>query len=173
MPGEYAQWVVLGTGQPEYHELLGTLAETHPGKIAARFKFDEGLAHRIEAASDMFLMPSRFEPCGLNQLYSLKYGAVPVVRATGGLADTVVDAAPENIRNRTATGFRFDEYDAAALDYTLRTACQSYRYDRDLWEQLVQTGMTQDWSWRRSADEYVKVYEQAVERKRKAAQTVG
>lgn len=173
LPGEYAQWVVLGTGQPEYHELLAKLAAAHPHQVAARLQFDEGLAHRIEAASDLFVMPSRYEPCGLNQLYSLKYGAVPVVRATGGLADTVVDATAESIAGGTATGFRFDSYDAVALERALRKAVQTYRYDRGLWEQLVQTGMRQDWSWSRSADEYLQVYEQAVERKRRSLPTAG
>lgn len=170
-PHEYAQWVVLGTGQPEYHDLLSEMAKAYPSCVAARFQFNEGLAHRIEAASDLFVMPSRYEPCGLNQLYSLKYGAVPVVRATGGLADTVADASPANIAAGTATGFRFDDYDAAALEQTLRRACQAYRYDRSLWEQLVNTGMRQDWSWRRSTDEYLALYERCADAKRRSFAT--
>jgi hypothetical protein len=101
--------VVLGTGQQEYHEFLAELAARHPGRVAAHLTFDNELAHWIEAGADMFLMPSRYEPCGLNQLYSLRYGTVPVVRATGGLVDTVVDHNPES---GTGTGFTFVEYDA-------------------------------------------------------------
>ncbi|HEY2837772.1 MAG TPA: glycogen/starch synthase, partial [Pirellulales bacterium] len=113
-----AQWVVLGTGEPKYEQLLTTLAERHPLKIAARLKFSDPLAHRIEAGADIILMPSQFEPCGLTQLYSLKYGAVPVVRATGGLADTIVDATPEAISAGAANGFAFREYSQYALGET-------------------------------------------------------
>ncbi len=169
LPHEYAQWVVLGTGQPEYHSLLGDLAAQFPGKLSVRLGFHEGLAHRIEAASDLFAMPSRYEPCGLNQLYSLKYGAVPVVRNTGGLADTVTDASAAHLSAGVATGFHFDHYDADALDATLRRAVHCYRFQRGDWEKLVATGMSQDWSWGQSARQYVAMYEQAVERKRNAA----
>jgi len=168
LPHEYAQWVVLGTGQPEYHTLLGDLASHFPGKLSVLLAFHEGLAHRIEAASDLFAMPSRYEPCGLNQLYSLKYGAVPVVRNTGGLADTVTDATPANLASGSATGFHFDAYDADALDATLRRAVHCYRFQRGDWERLVAAGMAQDWSWSHSARQYVAMYEQAVERKRHA-----
>ena len=112
------QWIVLGTGDPKYHEQLQTLAQRHPQKVAVRFEFSERLAHQIEAGADMFLMPSRFEPCGLNQLYSLKYGTVPVVRATGGLVDTVTNVTDETLANGTATGFSFHDYSAFALSET-------------------------------------------------------
>src|ERR1051325_10320134 len=97
MLGRDTQFVVLGEGDSRYHDMLLSLQRRHPGKMHVSLKLDEGLAHRIEAGSDIFLMPSQYEPCGLNQLYSLKYGAVPLVRATGGLADTVTDATPEAV----------------------------------------------------------------------------
>ena len=113
------QWAVLGTGEPQYHELLQTLSAEHPDKVAVRLEFSDRWAHLIEAGADMFLMPSRYEPCGLNQLYSLKYGTVPIVHATGGLADTIVDATAENLAAGRANGFSFDVYEAAALEKVL------------------------------------------------------
>jgi starch synthase len=159
------QWVVLGTGEPKYHQLFSTLAERYPQKVAAKLAFADGLAHRIEAGSDMFLMPSRFEPCGLNQLYSLKYGTVPVVRATGGLADTVTDATRETLQARTATGFSFREYSTLALAETLIRACEVYA-QTSVWSQLVKTGMGQDWSWARSAQQYTALYSKIASRAR-------
>jgi starch synthase len=153
------QLVVLGTGHPKYHALLEDLSRRFAGKIAIDLRFDDGLAHRIYAGSDLFLMPSRYEPCGLNQLISLKYGTVPVVRATGGLADTVVDCTPETISSGTATGFSFEPYTAAALLACLNRALDMWRKDRDNWRRLISAGMRQDWSWTRSAGEYVKLYE--------------
>ena len=160
-----AQWAVLGTGEPKYHDLLGRLAERYPERIAAKLTFSDALAHRIEAGADMFLMPSRYEPCGLNQLYSLKYGTVPVVRATGGLADTIVDATPETIADRTATGFQFDDYTPPALDAALRRAYETYHRDSDAWARIVTTGMRQDWSWAASARRYGELYEKTVQRR--------
>src|SRR5205085_2159951 len=116
------QWVILGTGEAKYQDQLKILAQRHPQKVAVRLEFSEALAHRIEAGADMFLMPSRFEPCGLSQLYSLKYGTVPIVRATGGLADTVVNTTDETLAAGTATGFSFHDYSAFALSETLRRA---------------------------------------------------
>jgi len=159
------QWVFLGKGDPEYHKLLTRFAAGHPEKMAVRLEFSDGLAHRIEAGADLFLMPSRYEPCGLNQMYSLKYGTVPVVRQTGGLADTVVDANDQTLADGTANGFSFREDNPQALDETLRRACGAYRRP-EVWNRLIQTGMRQDWSWDRSAREYVKVYERAIERMR-------
>lgn len=153
-----AQWVLLGTGEPKYEQLLTTLAERNPQKVALRLSFSNPLAHQIEAGADIFLMPSRFEPCGLNQLYSLKYGTVPVVRATGGLADTIIDTSRETLENGTATGFSFREYSPLALAETLSRACDAYT-QTSVWEQLVRTGMKQDWSWARSAQEYVQLYQ--------------
>jgi len=155
-----AQFIVLGTGEPHYHRMLENLAEEHPGSFACKIAYDEALAHMIEAGSDMFLMPSRFEPCGLNQLYSMRYGTVPVVRATGGLADTVVDADAADAGD--ATGFAFTEYSAAALIATLERALAAYA-DKDAWRRLMLNGMAQDWSWQRSAGEYVALYETLLE----------
>ena len=160
------QWVILGTGESKYHELFGMLAQRYPQRVSVTLEFDNALAHRIEAASDMFLMPSRFEPCGLNQLYSLKYGAVPVVRATGGLADSITNLTSETLANRTANGFSFVEYSAMALREALERALTAYAHP-DLWSQLVANGMKQDWSWARSAREYVELYESTLGRVRR------
>jgi len=152
-PTSNMQWVILGTGEPVYHELFTDLAQRYPEKVAVRLEFSNPLAHRIEAGADMFLMPSRYEPCGLNQLYSLKYGTVPVVHATGGLADTIVNLTDETLAAGSANGFSFDEYTTAALADALERACGAYT-NRPVWEQLVRTGMRQDWSWNHSAREY-------------------
>jgi starch synthase len=156
------QWAILGTGQPKYHKLLGTLAERFPKKVALRLEFSNPLAHRIEAGADLFLMPSRFEPCGLNQLYSLRYGTVPLVRATGGLADTITgyDAL---MPSAAANGFVFQEYSSLALGECLRQACDAFRRP-DVWRKLVAAGMGQDWSWTRSAKQYVELYRKTMER---------
>lgn len=147
------QLVLLGTGMPTYHEFFTSLARRHPGKAAVRLTFDNPLAHRIEAGSDLFLMPSRYEPCGLNQLYSLRYGTIPVVRRTGGLADSITDATIEAINNGSATGFCFDEYSAAALGRTMDRALACYRKP-DQWARLRRNAMAQDFSWNASARKY-------------------
>ena len=157
------QWAILGTGEPHYQQLLTDLAKRFPDKVAARIGFSDELAHRMEAGADMFLMPSRYEPCGLNQLYSLKYGTVPVVHATGGLADTITNLTDETHAAGTANGFSFDHYNAAALEGALRQACETYT-DRPVWEQLIRTGMQQDWSWNRSGREYGRLYERTLAR---------
>jgi starch synthase len=161
------QWAILGTGEAKYEQALAALAQRHPHKVAARLAFSDALAHRIEAGADIFLMPSHFEPCGLNQLYSLKYGAVPVVRATGGLADTITDATSETLAAGTATGFGFQQYNVLALSETLRRACAVYAQPQ-LWSQLIATGMKQDWSWARSAEQYVSLYTRTLARTRQA-----
>jgi starch synthase len=158
------QWVVLGTGEPFYHDALGHLARDFPQRIAARLEFSDPLAHRIEAGADMFLMPSRYEPCGLNQLYSLKYGTVPVVRATGGLVDTVADTTPETLAAGAATGFQFEAYNPSVLDATLRRAVETYWQNAAVWRQLIEAGMQQDWSWNNSAQRYLEVYASATRR---------
>jgi starch synthase len=160
-----AQWAVLGTGEPKYHKFLVEMTKKHPDKVAVSLDFSDPLAHRIEAGADIFLMPSQFEPCGLNQLYSLRYGTVPVVRATGGLADTIVNATPETLAAGTANGFSFESYSAAALAKTLQRAILAYA-DRPVWRQLVKTGMQQDWSWRRSARQYSDLYAATVAKHR-------
>jgi starch synthase len=152
------QWVILGTGELEYHELISSLAKEFPNRIGAKLEFSEKLAHLIESGSDIFLMPSRYEPCGLNQLYSLKYGSVPVVRETGGLADTVCDVTAETLASNRATGFSFNQYDISALEETLRRAIGVYTQEPKVWSRIVENGMRQDWSWDNSAKRYLDVY---------------
>jgi starch synthase len=152
------QLVVLGEGHPKYHGLLKDLERKHAGKFWVHLGFADDLAHQIEAAADVFLMPSLFEPCGLNQLYSLAHGTIPVVRATGGLADTVIDASPENLANGTATGFVFIEPTPSALWAAIERVLALWP-DRTAWLQLQRRGMTADWSWERSAREYVELYQ--------------
>ncbi len=148
-----AMWVMLGSGERPYEDLWRSLAARYPDRVSATIGFDETLAHRIEAGADIFLMPSRFEPCGLNQMYSLRYGTVPVVRATGGLADTVRDAAESG-----GNGIRFTEYTPAALADAVQRALELFRNPKQ-WKKLQQAGMRGDFSWDASAREYVKVYE--------------
>jgi starch synthase len=157
LPGLGASFVLLGTGDRKYEQLWRDLSHRYPETVAAHIGFDESLAHLIEGGADIFLMPSQFEPCGLNQMYSLRYGTVPLVRATGGLYDTVSNYDPAT---GDGTGFTFDEYSPEALLGTLRWALDVFR-QRDAWRHLQQTGMRQDHSWDSSAREYVKVYERA------------
>ena len=152
-----AQVVILGTGEPAYERALQAVAARRPESMAVLLAYNEGLAHGIEAAADIFLMPSLFEPCGLNQLYSLRYGTLPVVRAVGGLADTVVDASPPNLEAGAATGFAFREASAGTLLDTIRRATTLW-YDRALWEGLQRTAMQQDFSWETSAERYMALY---------------
>ncbi len=152
------QWAILGTGEAEYHKLLSKLSTDYPSRVAARLEFSDRMAHRIEAGADMFVMASQYEPCGLNQLYSLKYGAVPIVHHTGGLADTITDATPENLDAGKANGFSFLEYNTAALERTIERACDLYWSHPDLWSNLVTCGMNQDWSWSQSAQQYIELY---------------
>ena len=154
-----AQLVILGEGHPKYRNLLQDLGRRHAGKFWAYLGFSDDLAHQIEAGADVFLMPSLFEPCGLNQLYSLAHGTVPVVRATGGLADTVVDANPRTLADGIATGFVFDEATPKALWSTIERVL-AFWPDRENWLKLMKTGMNTDWSWERSAREYVRLYGQ-------------
>jgi starch synthase len=158
LPRLDASFVLLGSGDRRYEDLWLGLASRHPDRLGAWIGFDEALAHRIEAGADIFLMPSRFEPCGLNQMYSLRYGTVPVVRAVGGLRDTVRNFDP---RTGEGTGFTFDEYSAQALLDTLRWALEIHQ-DRDRWRRIQLEGMKHDFSWDASARQYVKVYERAV-----------
>ena len=152
------QWVILGTGDEHYERKLKHLGKTHSQRVAVRLEFSESLAHQIEAGADLFLMPSHYEPCGLNQLYSLRYGTVPLVRRTGGLADTVIDATSETLATGQANGFSFHVATAAALEETLNRALRMYKSQPKVWRQLVETGMAQDWSWERSARSYDQLY---------------
>ena len=152
-----AQLVILGSGDPLIESAIGKAIADWPLHIAAFLGYDEALAHHIEAGADIFLMPSRFEPCGLNQIYSQRYGTVPIVRHTGGLADTVVDTTPETLENRTATGFSFTATTATALLAAVTRALQYYR-DPETWQQIITSGMKQDFSWKRSAERYLDLY---------------
>ncbi len=145
---EDLQLAILGSGEARFQDAFTEAARRHPEKWFTRVGFDNGFAHRIEAGADIFLMPSRFEPCGLNQMYSLRYGTVPIVRATGGLADTVSDGV---------TGFHFQEYTAEAMLAAVRRAISLYR-NREAWDGLITAGMSQDLSWDRSAREYSRLY---------------
>ncbi|MCS7280427.1 MAG: glycogen synthase GlgA [Desulfobacterota bacterium] len=154
------QYVILGTGERKFHEDLEELKRTYPESIGLKIGYDDELAHLIEAGADIFLLASRYEPCGLNQLYSLKYGTVPVVRAVGGLDDTIVDYS-EN--PSLGTGFKFSEYSKEALLSAIRRALSLYS-DKTAWRQLIKRCMLQDFSWERSAREYIKLYKLAIER---------
>jgi starch synthase len=155
---ENVQLIVLGEGAATYHQMLARLHRDFPKRVGVTVAQDEALAHRIEAGADMFLMPSQYEPCGLNQLYSLKYGTVPVVRATGGLTDTVTDATPANLAAGRATGFTFVVYSARAFLEAVRRALAMYYGAPEQWLAVQRTGMRQDWSWDRSAAEYERLY---------------
>ncbi len=149
------QIVALGTGEPAYEEMFRQMARLYPNKIGVRIAYDNALAHKIEAGADIFLMPSRYEPCGLNQIYSLKYGTIPVVRATGGLEDTI---EPFDPGTGQGTGFKFREYSGQALLDCLAAALNVYR-DPRAWRKLQLNAMSRDFSWQRSAEQYVRLYE--------------
>ncbi len=148
---------ILGTGERRYEELFVALADEFPGRIGVRIGYDNELAHKIEAGADMFLMPSRYEPCGLNQVYSLKYGTVPIVRATGGLDDTVESF---DVEHGTGTGFKFAPYTGAALLDSVRQALHHFTDER-IWKRIQLNGMAKDFSWKRPAAEYAKLYKTA------------
>lgn len=153
-----AQLVVLGSGERAVENEFRSLAARHPGQVSVTIGFDEPLSHRIEAGADCFLMPSRFEPCGLNQMYSLAYGTPPLVRATGGLADTVTDCRPETLANGTATGFVCIPATAEALFETIQRAAACWR-DKASWRSLQQNGMARDFGWAQPARQYLDVYQ--------------
>jgi starch synthase len=149
--------VVLGTGDRRYEDLFRALASAYPGRVGFKFAYDNTLAHKIEAGADIFLMPSRYEPCGLNQIYSLKYGTVPVVRATGGLDDTIENF---DLEHGTGTGFKFSDYSGRAFLYAVRQALHHYADER-IWKRIQLNGMAKDFSWKTPAAEYAKLYEAA------------
>lgn len=148
--------VVLGSGEEKYEQYFQWLRDAYPQKVGFYRGFNNELAHLIEAGSDAFLMPSRYEPCGLNQMYSLKYGTVPIVRRTGGLADTV---EPYQKHTGEGTGFVFQEFNSKALFGAIRDAIQVFQ-DREAWHKLMQNGMSKDFSWDRQADEYLRTYQE-------------
>jgi starch synthase len=156
--------VVLGTGERKYEDFFRALATAYPGRVGLKIAYDNVIAHKIEAGGDMFLMPSRYEPSGLNQMYSLKYGTVPIVRATGGLDDSI---EPFDVEHGSGTGFKFKEYTGAALLYTVRQALHHYMDER-IWKRIQLNGMAKDFSWKGPAAEYAKLYETA-----RAARGVG
>jgi starch synthase len=152
------QWIILGSGENQYEDLFRSLAHNYPENVANYFGYDNQLAHLIEAGSDMFIMPSHYEPCGLSQLYSLRYGTVPIVRKTGGLADTVKDWNELNgSRSERGTGFSFKSYSASALLTTVKRAVDTF-YNKDNWKRIQINGMKEDFSWERSGKEYIKLY---------------
>ncbi len=155
------QFVILGTGESHYELQLSNWASQHPDKLHVTIGYDEALAHRIEAASDMYLMPSIFEPCGLNQLYSLRYGTLPIVTAVGGLADTVNDANQKNIAYGTANGFVLKNKNSSALLAAIKRALVMYKKPEQ-WRQLQHNAMRGDFSWQTSAEHYIRLYQQAI-----------
>jgi starch synthase len=159
MLGLGIQYVLLGTGERKYHDLFGELAKRHPGAFSIKIAYDNRLAHLIEAGADMFLMPSRYEPCGLNQLYSLRYGTVPIVRGVGGLEDSIRD---DGASPNTNTGFKFYEYSKDAMLEAIGRAVAAYK-DKNGWASLVNRCMEEDFSWEKSARAYVDLYRKAAE----------
>lgn len=157
---ENIQLVVLGMGDARYVNLFSWAEQQYPGRVAARFRMDAGLAHRVYAGADMFLMPSQFEPCGLSQLLALRYGTIPIVRETGGLRDTVLSY---NEITGEGNGFSFFNYNAHDMLYTVRRALDYYKNDRAVWEKLQLRGMTGDYSWAHSAGTYLKLYEKVLQ----------
>ncbi len=152
-----AQLVILGSGDPVLQQRFQELAQRYAGEIAVQIGFDESLSHQIEAGADLFAMPSRFEPCGLNQMYSQRYGTPPLVHGTGGLRDSVVDCTPETLKNHTATGFAFTPLDSATLLENCRRAVTAY-HDKRIWRQVQKNGMQRDFSWEARAQQYLGLY---------------
>ena len=160
-----AQLVVLGSGEDEYEDLFRSLSYSYPDKVANYIGYNNELAHLIEAGADIFLMPSHYEPCGLNQLYSLRYGTVPVVRKTGGLADTVKDwSKSKNSKGKSGTGFSFNDYSAEALLEAVKRAIDTF-HDKKAWQKIQENGMKQDFSWEQSGKDYIKLYESTLNKK--------
>jgi len=154
-------FVLLGTGEQKYHDLFTQVAKRYPQKAGIRMAYDDRLAHKIEAGADFFLMPSKYEPCGLNQIYSLKYGTIPIVRATGGLDDTITHYDPAS---RKGNGFKFVRYEAKEFLDTIKEAIGFYSQPEH-WKQLLRNAMIADFSWKRSAEAYIQLYRKALEEK--------
>jgi len=157
LTGSDAQFVLIGSGEPRFEQQIQELALAYPERVFCHIGYSETLARQLEAGCDIFAMPSRYEPCGLNQMYSLRYGTAPVVRATGGLADTVVDATEENLASGEANGFVFNEVSSAALIVALQRAFNLYQKPKQ-WMKLIKTGMQADHGWRSSAQAYLDMY---------------
>lgn len=154
--------VILGTGLAEYENQLQEWSKKFPHKICTQIEFNEELAHLIEAGSDMFLMPSKYEPCGLNQMYSLRYGTIPIVRNTGGLADTVVDFVSDP---KNATGFKFNDYSSLALLSAIDLSISTF-WHKNIWKDMMIRAMRQDFSWKKAAETYLNLYLKAISTKR-------
>ncbi|MCB1772284.1 MAG: glycogen synthase GlgA [Gammaproteobacteria bacterium] len=154
-----ARFAIIGSGEPGLEQQLRALTADYPGRVFHFIGYSETLAHQLEAGCDMFAMPSRYEPCGLNQMYSLRYGTPPIVRDTGGLADTVVDASPQNLADGTANGFVFADATAESLQQALLRALELFREPKQ-WMKLAKTGMRADFGWRNSAAQYLALYQQ-------------
>lgn len=159
--GINVQWAILGTGDATYQRSLSHLSHRAPDSIGVRLEFSDKLAHKIEAGADIFLMPSQYEPCGLNQQYSMQYGTVPVIHETGGLADTVINLDESTLSNQSANGFSFSGYHTRAMEEALTRAIQMYTLP-NTWGQLVENGMNHNWSWAVSAAEYMKLYQATI-----------
>lgn len=160
-----AQWIILGSGEERYEHLFNDLANTLPGRVGFFNGFNNELSHLVEAGTDMFLMPSLYEPCGLNQLYSLKYGTVPIVRKTGGLADTVHDWDELHSYNLdTGTGFSFNDYTGYALFKSVERAINCYN-EKSAWKKIQSNGMKKDYSWKHSAEQYIELYKLAKDKR--------
>ena len=158
------QFCLLGKGDRNLESRLSALASQFPENVAVRFEFSDELSHKIEAGADLFFMPSRYEPCGLNQMYSQIYGTVPLVRHTGGLADTVIDLTEDTLANGMATGFSFLPDDVHGLNDAIWRALDVFWHRKDVWNQLIKNGMRRDWSWAKSAIEYVRFYEKLIKK---------
>lgn len=154
-------FVLLGTGEQKYHDIFREIGKRYPKKAGIRIAYDDRLAHKIEAGADIFLMPSRYEPCGLNQIYSLRYGTIPVVRATGGLDDTIVNYDP---LSGEGNGFKFEGYDAKEFLKKIKIAISFYSQPAH-WEKIIKNAMAQDFSWHKSAEAYLSLYQKALDRR--------
>jgi starch synthase len=159
-----AQIVILGSGDKKYEEYFTKQQKKHPKQVGLHLGFHDNFAHKIEAGSDMFIMPSAYEPCGLNQMYSMRYGTIPVVRHTGGLADTVTDPA-DATKKKPATGFVFEKYDAKSFWKALERAVNTYKKHPKQWREMQQNGMNCDFSWNNSAHKYAELYEKLLAKK--------
>ena len=155
------QIAILGSGDKTLEMHLQRLAAIYPKQMSVTIGYDEQLSHQIEAGVNMFLMPSKFEPCGLNQMYSMSYGTIPIVRRTGGLADTVTNATPENIKNKIATGFVFERSNSNELLHCIERAVKTF-HNKKIWKQLQIAGMTRDFSWQKSAKQYISLYHHSI-----------
>jgi starch synthase len=163
--GLEAQWIILGSGEERYENMFRTLSSRLPDKVGVYIGYNNELSHLIEAGADMFLMPSKYEPCGLNQIYSLKYGTVPVVRKTGGLADTVKDWDEQSYYGfNDGNGFSFYDYSPYALYKSVERAVNTFKH-KDVWKKIQKNGMQKDYSWKHSAEQYVEVYKLAKEKR--------